>query len=92
MSENQQASQFQNRTEPDIGNQRVQPEEPVSGSVKSLITNKQSEISVDKVEMYLEFKICLSYYSLIMNESPRYGPVCQVVWEERGREASPYPD
>jgi len=49
MSENQQASQFQNRTEPDIGNQRVQPEEPVSGSVKSLITNKQSEISVEEI-------------------------------------------
>jgi len=51
MSENQQASQFQNKTEPDIGNQRVRPEEPVSGSVKSLIANKLTEISVDKVEM-----------------------------------------
>jgi hypothetical protein len=25
-------------------------------------------------------------------EPPRYGPVCQVVWEGRRREASPYPD
>ena len=25
-------------------------------------------------------------------EPPRYGPVCQVVWEGRCREASPYPD
>ncbi len=25
-------------------------------------------------------------------EPPWYGPVCQVVWEGRGREAPPYPD
>jgi uncharacterized protein (DUF736 family) len=25
-------------------------------------------------------------------EPPKYGPVCQVVWEGRCREASPYPD
>src|SRR5262249_53293166 len=25
-------------------------------------------------------------------EPPRYGPVCQVVWEGRRREAPPYPD
>jgi hypothetical protein len=25
-------------------------------------------------------------------EPPRYGPVCQVVWEGRSREAPPYPD
>ena len=25
-------------------------------------------------------------------EPPRYGSVCQVVWEGRCREASPYPD
>jgi hypothetical protein len=25
-------------------------------------------------------------------EPPRYGPVCQVVWEGRRRETSPYPD
>ena len=25
-------------------------------------------------------------------EPPWYGPVCQVVWEGGGREASPYPD
>ncbi len=25
-------------------------------------------------------------------EPPRYGSVCQVVWEGRRREASPYPD
>ena len=25
-------------------------------------------------------------------EPPWYGPVCQVVWEGRHREASPYPD
>ncbi len=25
-------------------------------------------------------------------EPPRYGSVCQVIWEGRGREASPYPD
>jgi hypothetical protein len=25
-------------------------------------------------------------------EPPWYGPVCQVVWEGRRREASPYPD
>lgn len=49
MSENQQLSQFQNGTEPNTGTRQVQPEGLVLGSVKSLITNKRSEISEDEI-------------------------------------------